>query len=165
MGRKAGNLPFSEDTGNFAFPYNENLPAQSLQKLVISNVTGHIGLEFSLPEFDVAAGNSGLSATRMLMPETSVDEDDGFVTGQNNVRLSRKVFAVKAKTVSQGMKQAAYDHLGLCVFAPDGCHVATSLFFAESIHAMLTDDGELRPSGVSYSQKSDCASQMNNSTK
>lgn len=79
MKRKAGNLPFSEDTGNFAFPYNENLPAQSLQKLVISNVPGYVGLEFLLPEFNVAAGNGGLPAPRMLMPETSVNEDDCFI--------------------------------------------------------------------------------------
>ena len=81
MKGKARNIPFSEDVRDFAFPYDKDVPSCGLKEFAIPNVPGYVGLEFLLPEFNVAAGNGGLPAPGMLMPETSVNEDDCFIAG------------------------------------------------------------------------------------
>jgi hypothetical protein len=60
------------------------------------------------------------------MPEATVDEDDGFPAGENEVRLPRQVFAVEAKSVTAAMNQLADEELGLGVQAPYGAHIGAS---------------------------------------
>lgn len=45
----------------------------------------------------------------MPMPETTVDENDFFSTGENNIRFPRKVISVKAKAIAKSMKERTND--------------------------------------------------------
>lgn len=67
------------------------------------------------------------------MPEAAVDEDDGFVFGQNNVGFAREIFNVQAKAVAHPMEQAPDDEFGGRVFTTNAAHVPGAACFGQAI--------------------------------
>ncbi len=53
----------------------------------------------------------------MAVPETAVDENDGPILGQDQVRPSGKTHVMQSKTKAGRMQHPPYCHLGLCVFS------------------------------------------------
>ena len=64
-----------------------------------------------------------VSAAAVAAPEAAVDEDGGFVFGQDDVGTTREVFGVEAKAVAQAMEDGTDEDLGLGVFALNPTHV------------------------------------------
>jgi len=70
----------------------------------------------------------------MLVPEAAMNEDDLPQTRQHEVRLARKIFAMKSKTVAKPMHKRADCDLRLCVFAADSAHIFAARFAAWIVH-------------------------------
>jgi hypothetical protein len=66
----------------FTFPQNEHLPSFSTEFFYVSTVTLNIRIELWNPIFLAARGRSGVLASLMLMPETTVHK--------NNLPAARK---------------------------------------------------------------------------
>lgn len=56
------------------------------------------------------------------MPEASVNEHDGPVPRQDDVRPARQASVVKAKSQTRSVEIGADDHLGLRIATPDSGH-------------------------------------------
>lgn len=71
----------------------------------------------------------------MRMPEATMNKDDLAVLGQNDVRPSRQVLAMKPEAVPHGVKYAPDSELRAGVFAFDRLHYAAALLRAACVHA------------------------------
>lgn len=67
------------------------------------------------------------------MPEAAVDEDDGFVFGEDDVGFAGKVFDMEAEAVAHLVEEGTNEHLGLGAFAFDPGHVPTTAGFGETV--------------------------------
>lgn len=67
------------------------------------------------------------------MPEATVDEDNGLVLGENQVRFSRKPLNVQAIPKTQREKSLAQSHLWHRVLAADLGHDPAADFFGDGI--------------------------------
>jgi len=61
-------------------------------------------------------------ATRVAVPETSVDEDHLLLARKDKVRLSREVRPVKAEAVAEGVDQSTNLDLGFRIRRFDAAH-------------------------------------------
>lgn len=67
----------------------------------------------------------------MSVPEAAVDEDDGFVFGKNNIRLTRKCAvqrAVDCKSVTHAVEHGTDNQFRFGILRPDPAHVPAALF-------------------------------------
>jgi hypothetical protein len=108
---------------DFAFPNGECLPAELFEVFSVKFVAGCVALEFGQPEIAAVGGSGAVFAAAVAMPEAAVDEDGGFVFGEDNVGVPGKVFGVEAKAVAHFVEDGADDDLGPGVFAFDPAHV------------------------------------------
>lgn len=76
-----------------AFPDNEHPPAQIQQRLGRCSIALDIPIKLRQPVASIGSGLLGVFAVRIgvLMPETSVNENNGSVAWQDNIGLSGKV--------------------------------------------------------------------------
>jgi hypothetical protein len=92
----------------------------------------------------------------MAMPEAAVDEDSGFVFGQENVNRNgtwewtphpdplpfegrgdrHGNFDVEAEAEAHSVKERADDEFRVGVFAPDAGHVPGAAFFGEAVSGL-----------------------------
>lgn len=70
----------------------------------------------------------------MPVPEAAVNENDGFVFGQNNVGFAGKVFNMQPVPEALCEKKFPDQHFGLGVFALNAAHVVTPYFWFMHIH-------------------------------
>ena len=73
-----------------ALPDRSDFPPHSPQLPFVPFVVRYISSELLGPELSVGLGSRGRLASLVPMPETSMDEDDRPVLGQDDVRLSWK---------------------------------------------------------------------------
>lgn len=73
---------------DFAFPDDNDFPA--LRAKLSGNFckTLFVAFDFVFPEFDIAFGNAGVFAVFVPVPKTTMNENDGFVFFQHDVRFS-----------------------------------------------------------------------------
>jgi len=76
------------------------------------------------------------SATRMPMPEASVNENNLAQSRKNHIRSSRKIAYMKSVTESHAVYEAAHNHLWPSVLAFDAGHPFTAFLFGEIIHGI-----------------------------
>jgi hypothetical protein len=92
-------------------------------------VSGDIATEFLLPVAQVRFGPSYnlASSVTMLMPETTMHENN-FASGrENEIRLAWQALYVKSIPITKAVHQAANFHLGLHPLAADTPHIITAL--------------------------------------
>jgi hypothetical protein len=70
---------------SLTLPDGNTSPSEFPQGALMQNVTRSISLELSNPPFSPVRGRGAILATAMAVPEAAMDEDDGFVFGQNDV--------------------------------------------------------------------------------
>jgi hypothetical protein len=80
----------------------------------------------------------------VLVPKTSVYEQDGLMPRQDNVRLAWKIFAVETKTETQAMQRSSDGNLRRRVLATDFGHQGAARFPRENVHALKSIPGEWR---------------------
>lgn len=83
----------------------------------------NIALKFLLPELGVGFRGGGIFAAFVAVPEATVDEDDGAVFRQDNIRFPGQGFDVFAEAVARPVQHRADEHLRPRVFAFDAAHV------------------------------------------
>lgn len=98
-------------------------------------VIGFIAIDFLQPPFRSRLWDDEIFAALMTMPEAAMNEDDGFVFGQDDVGFARQGFVVELVAEALGMEETADEHLGLGVFAADLTHViAAGSFVVDVCH-------------------------------
>lgn len=68
-----------------------------------------IRFEFLPPEHGVALRRVCISASRMAMPETAVNEDGKSVAGENDVGTTRQIATMEPKPVTHLMQDGSND--------------------------------------------------------
>ena len=69
----------------------------------------------------------------MSMPEAAIDQDDGPVFSQNQIRLSGEFSVVKAVPKPECMEAAPDQHFGSGVSASDACHHPAAGLFVDNV--------------------------------
>jgi hypothetical protein len=67
------------------------------------------------PIFEARAWHPALPASRMLMPETSMNENRFQARRKDKIWFSGKVFAVKPESIAQAMQYPAQQKFRSCV--------------------------------------------------
>jgi hypothetical protein len=116
-----------------ALPYNDGSPAQFFEGALMEFVPGGVAFEFFNPEFAAVGGGGAVFAAAMSMPEAAVDEDDGFVFGEDDVGFSGEGFDVEAEAVAEFVEEGADAEFGRGVFAFDAGHVPGAAGFGEVV--------------------------------
>jgi len=81
-----------------------------------------------LPVINVGTGKAETGTVVVSMPEATLNEDDGTVLVQNQIRFPRQILIVKAKTEAQPMKTFSDPQLRLGILSADLRHDLASLF-------------------------------------
>lgn len=103
-------------------PYRQNLPPHGHQSSSIRLIPGDIPYKLFGPELCTGRGRSRKSASRMPVPETSVDKHDRAVSGENEVRPARESPQVQPVPEAAGMEITPHQHLRASVLATDRRH-------------------------------------------
>ena len=120
------NAPGEADhVRRFAFPNDENVPAESAKLHPVDSVSLAVSCELRAPVL-VIEGARAPASTAMLMPETAVDENHFVTRRKNNVRPSRQIADMKAKSIAERVGGAAYGQLGLCIGRANSRHVVAA---------------------------------------
>ncbi len=98
-----------------AFPHNGGAPASSLKGAEGPPIPLDISFEFSCPEFRSRRWRGRETATLMPVPETTVKENDGLVSGENQIGLSRQGLGMKPISEPESMKSVPEHDLRLGV--------------------------------------------------
>lgn len=105
-----------------ALPDRDHGPSKCREARRISKVAIHIRGKLGDPEIAAGRRSRCVTASGMPMPEASVNEHDGPVPRQDDVRPPRQASVVKAKSQTRSVQVGADDHLGLGVAASDTGH-------------------------------------------
>ena len=88
-------------TLNFAFPDSQSFPAFVFISLEIFFIAFDVAKAFRLPIFDVCFRCDASAFAVVQMPETAVNEDDFFVSRQNDVWFADEFFSVQSKAEAE----------------------------------------------------------------
>lgn len=95
-------------------------------------VAGSVGFEFFDPEFTAVCWCGAVFAAAVAMPEAAVDEDNGFVFGEDNVGLTGQLGDVEAKAVAHPMEHGTNEEFWLGILPFDSGHIPRPSFFCEA---------------------------------
>lgn len=125
------------DGSDVAFPHADHPPPHGFQLGFVAGVARHVALDLLTPEFHIALRQTVIAASFMAVPEAAVDEDDGLVFRQNDVRASGQFPCLDPESQSTGEEVFAHYHLGLRILALDGRHTSVALFRCHCVcHAL-----------------------------
>ena len=130
-----------------AFPDHRHPPSEGGQIILDFPVSGDIRVEFLLPEIGAGRRSRCVAATRVAVPETAMHEQDGMVSGEDQIRAARQTFAVQPESEATGVEFATEEKFGLRIPAADaGHHARTHLRRHDIDHfpCNLLRDGEQR---------------------
>ena len=120
-----------------AFPDDDDGPAFGLQLAPDFLVPLLVAGDFRLPKLSVGFRDVGVLAVFVAMPEAAVDEDDGAVLGEDDIRFAGQflvVYPIAESLVPKGMTQL---QLRLCGGGVDGGHVAMALVWSEDVRHVV----------------------------
>lgn len=64
-----------------------------------------IAVKFCQPPFAAVGGGGAVFAAFVAVPEATVDEDDGFVFGEDDVGFAGEGFDVEAEAVAEAVEE------------------------------------------------------------
>ena len=114
---------------DLTLPDSQNLPAEHFELRILLGGALLILFEFRKPVVKPGFRNSAVTAA-MGMPETPMHENSLAPRGESQIRLTGKVFALKAIAVAHTMCQTSHSHFRLRIPSLDGPHHLTALFRA-----------------------------------
>ena len=97
----------SSNVRNLALPNFQDTPSHSSEFPFDPIIPCPIPRNLVLPKSDIRAGKSSTRTLAVPVPKTAMDKNDFAVLGQYDIRFTRKVAAVKAKSESQPCEQSA----------------------------------------------------------
>ena len=104
------------------FPHDHDPPAEGFECTDGGGVSRDVGCELRSPEFPPCLRRRRSATPGMPMPEATVDEDDGAVPSQHEVRRARQASIVKAEPVAGPVEKAANHELRTGVPAANPPH-------------------------------------------
>lgn len=102
-----------------AFPDGGNAPLICEKGSLHVMVPCDVRPEFLHPEIGSGGGCCGVSAVFVVMPKTSVNENDGLVARQYEIRLARQLLHVESVSKAAGVKSMTQGNFRSSVLAPD----------------------------------------------
>jgi hypothetical protein len=115
------------------FPDNQYGPAAFFQSSDIAPVSGNVALSFDTPEIRTRLWHDSPVFAPVHVPEASVHEDYFSCAREDNVRLSWKVWPIKAVPEAHLVKQGPDDALGLSIATPNAGHAQASLCGSKNV--------------------------------
>ena len=95
-GEGAGEVLF----GEFAFPDGDDAPCEGVEALGAQFVAGDVAGHFFLPEVGVAFRDDIFGAVAVAVPEAAVDEYDGAVLRQHQIRRAGQASVVESVAIA-----------------------------------------------------------------
>lgn len=83
---------------DFALPDTDDTPAKGFQFGFVTGVPSYIVLNLLFPEVYIRLWQPEIFTVLMSMPEASVDENDGLILWQDNIRIARQLSDLHTKT-------------------------------------------------------------------
>ena len=114
------------------FPHNQYPPAPRQQAFYGSQVPFAVAVDLLPPEINPCGWPFEHRAV-VLVPETSVCEDDTSMLGKHHIRFPRQILPVQPEAKSACMQAAPKNQFGLRIPAPDSTHVEPALLFRQDI--------------------------------
>jgi len=109
-----------------AFPHNGRAPASYMEGTEGSPIPLDISFEFRCPEFRSCRWRGRETATLVPVPETTVNENHGPVSRENQIGLSWQGLGMKPISEPESMKGVTEHNLRLGVPALDPGHHSRS---------------------------------------
>jgi len=131
-----------------AFPNHQYFPALFLEKSNLSAIPQFVLIELVLPKLRVGRGGRRLLASRMSMPEASVDEDGNLQFRQNNVRCPRQVSPVDAKSTPHAMEQPAQQDFWSGIPSANKPHQLRSAILTDDVHCCSSAPRPVQSQGI-----------------
>lgn len=120
------------------FPKSKHTPPLSAESTAVLLVAFDIALELRCPVGLVRLRPYGLNASRMLMPEASMDKDNRLIFRKDDIGTARKPPVMEPKAKPHAMQHRTKYHLGFCVSRADAAHVPASSHWRQFVsHAIL----------------------------
>ena len=85
------------------------------------------------------------TASRMCVPEATVNEYDCAVSSQSDVWSSRQIPSVQSEPKAPGVQPPPHNHLRAGMRLPDSRHVQASLRRCQAVHGSGTPDQVVDP--------------------
>ncbi|KLE32397.1 hypothetical protein AAW00_13240 [Aurantiacibacter luteus] len=120
----------------FAFPDNHLSPPLAIKHRAATLVPLAIAFQLWSPKILPRLRHAHQLARRvwMLMPKTTVHENDLLATTEHKVRAAWKATVVQAIAIAHAMHQASDDHFGLRILLANAAHAFGSRFGGKSVH-------------------------------
>lgn len=112
---------------DFTLLYSDYSPTKGFQFRFVADISGNIAFNLLFPEFNIGLWQPEILTSFMPMPEASVDENDGLVFLQNNIRSARQFSDLNTETHTTGEKILPHNYLRLRILPFDGRHTAAPL--------------------------------------
>ena len=125
---------------DFTLPYPDYSPSKGFQFSFVADISGNVAFNLFFPKFDIGFWQTEILAVLMTMPKSSVDENDGLVFRQNNIRLPWEFFDLNTKPQTTREKILPHNHLRLCILPLDCCHTAAPLLGGQHISHLRQDN-------------------------
>lgn len=95
---------------NAALPQLNDAPPKGQQLLLYLGVAGNVLFKFGLPEIVAGTWSGGIAAPGMPVPEATMNKNAEPIARKHQIRLSWKIFLVKAVSEPLPMEHASYLH-------------------------------------------------------
>src|ERR1700728_113289 len=117
-----------------AFPDCQHLPPQSRERAFVFFIPEPVAFQFRNPEINTGFRQSRKRASRVPVPETTVNEDDLPARREHEVGTSRKRSLVEAVTIAKPEDKLADQQLRARVLGAHARHDSGSLPRSERVH-------------------------------
>jgi hypothetical protein len=107
-------------------PDDEHTVSQTRQRTPVIEVPLNIPFQLGLPVLSVAPWHTPIATLRVLMPEASMNQDDHFMTAEDDVGLAWQFSIMKPEPQPPCVKCPAHQNFRLCILCPDAPHIFTS---------------------------------------
>ena len=114
---------------DFIFPKADDFPTCLYKGIVVSYISGFVGLNLGFPKLGVGLGQSGILAIFVAVPKTAVNEDSRFILGQHDIGCAGKFAVTDTEAQAFGKQELPYQYFRLGVRAVDCRHAAAPLLW------------------------------------
>jgi len=118
------------------FPDRQHLPSEPTKLLHASLIPFDISAQLQSPITDSRLRSSSVFASLVMMPKTTVDEDDLSPCREYQIGRSRQVSLMKRVTVSKVMQKSTHNEFRLSVLASNPAHDLTAACWRNSVHRL-----------------------------
>lgn len=119
---------------SFTFPDYQHFPSQATKLLNAPPIPFYISTQLQSPIADSRLRSPSVFASLVMMPKTTVNEDDFSPCWEHQVGRTRQVSLMKGVTVSKVMQKSAHNEFRLGVLTSNPAHDLTAACWRDSVH-------------------------------